>query len=66
MAHGLPRAQAFAAIDWMMSLEPHWFSTMFGVYFFAASSCGFYATLIIVMYMVQRSGRLIYVSFTLD
>jgi len=23
------------AIDWMMSLEPHWFSTIFGVYFFS-------------------------------
>jgi hypothetical protein len=28
---------SFAAIDWMMSLEPHWFSTIFGVYFFAGS-----------------------------
>ncbi len=25
------------SIDWMMSLEPHWFSTIFGVYFFAGS-----------------------------
>ena len=25
------------AIDWMMSLEPRWFSTIFGVYFFAGS-----------------------------
>ena len=27
----------FAAFDWLMTLEPHWFSTMFGVYFFAGS-----------------------------
>jgi len=26
---------AFAGFDWMMSLDYHWFSTMFGVYFFA-------------------------------
>jgi hypothetical protein len=26
-----------AGVDWMMSLEPHWFSTMFGVYTFAGS-----------------------------
>lgn len=26
-----------AAIDFMMSLEPHWFSTIFGVYFFSGS-----------------------------
>lgn len=25
------------AIDWMMSLEPHWFSTMYGVYYFAGT-----------------------------
>ena len=25
----------FTAIDFMMSLEPHWFSTIFGVYFFS-------------------------------
>jgi hypothetical protein len=25
------------AIDYMMSLEPHWFSTIFGVYYFAGS-----------------------------
>ncbi len=27
----------FAAVDWMMSLEPEWYSTMFGVYYFAGS-----------------------------
>src|SRR5262249_29215932 len=26
-------AMTFAAIDWGMSLEPHWFSTMYGVMF---------------------------------
>ena len=25
----------FAAFDWMMSLEPHWFSTIYGVYVFS-------------------------------
>jgi hypothetical protein len=28
---------AFAAFDWIMSLSPLWFSTMFGVYYFAGS-----------------------------
>ena len=27
----------FAAFDWLMSLNPLWFSTIFGVYFFAGS-----------------------------
>lgn len=26
-----------ASIDWVMSLDPHWFSTIFGVYFFAGT-----------------------------
>jgi hypothetical protein len=28
---------AFASFDWLMSLTPLWYSTMFGVYFFAGS-----------------------------
>ena len=31
----LALTQSFASIDWIMSLTPHWYSTMFGVYFFA-------------------------------
>src|SRR5262249_3167041 len=27
--------QTFASIDWVMSLSPEWYSTMFGVYWFA-------------------------------
>ncbi|MHC4108963.1 MAG: quinol:cytochrome C oxidoreductase, partial [Planctomycetota bacterium] len=49
--------QTFAAIDWMMTLESEWFSTMFGVYFFAASTCGFFALLIISMSLLQRWNR---------
>jgi hypothetical protein len=30
----------FASIDWIMSLAPHWFSTMFGVYFAVAGMVG--------------------------
>ncbi|HYO24697.1 MAG TPA: hypothetical protein VEQ85_07085, partial [Lacipirellulaceae bacterium] len=32
--HGL--ALTFAAVDWIMSLEPHWFSAIFGVIWFAS------------------------------
>lgn len=28
----------FAAVDWLMSLQPHWFSTMYGVYFFGSQA----------------------------
>ncbi|QQG35092.1 MAG: hypothetical protein HYS16_00665 [Deltaproteobacteria bacterium] len=26
---------SFASFDWVMSLQPHWFSSIFGIYFFA-------------------------------
>jgi hypothetical protein len=29
---------SFASIDWMMSLEPHWYSTIYGVLFMAGSA----------------------------
>lgn len=32
----------FASVDWLMSLEPEWYSSMFGVYYFAG---GFVASL---------------------
>lgn len=28
---------SFLAIDWMMSLEPHWYSTIFGIYYLTAT-----------------------------
>ena len=31
----------FAAVDWMMSLDPHWFSTIWGVYYFAGCFLAF-------------------------
>ena len=27
----------FAAFDWLMSLHPHWYSTIFGLYFFSGA-----------------------------
>lgn len=45
----------FAGFDWMMSLDPHWFSTMFGVYTFAGSVISFFATtILIVMWLTAR------------
>lgn len=38
----------FAAFDWIMSLDPHWYSTMFGVYYFAGCVVAIYAALIVV------------------
>ncbi len=36
---------SFAAFDWMMSLDPHWYSTMWGVYTFAGALVGSHAVL---------------------
>lgn len=38
----------FAAVDWLMSLDPTWYSTIFGVYYFAGSFVGAIALLILV------------------
>jgi hypothetical protein len=39
----------FASFDWLMSLNPIWFSTIFGVYYFAGSLWSTFAILIIVI-----------------
>jgi hypothetical protein len=47
---------SFAAFDWLMSLNPAWFSTMFGVYFFAGACTGFFSVLILACLGLQRMG----------
>jgi hypothetical protein len=48
----------FASIDWIVSLTPHWYSTMFGVYFFAGSFVGFIALLSVVTTAMRRARLL--------
>ncbi|MAB84192.1 MAG: quinol:cytochrome C oxidoreductase [Phycisphaerae bacterium] len=50
--------QTFASYDWIMSLEPKWFSTMFGVYYFAVSVTGFFSAILLLIFFLQKSGRL--------
>lgn len=50
--------QSFAAIDWMMSLQPHWYSTIFGVYYFSASILAFWAFLALITMATQAAGGL--------
>ena len=47
-----------AAFDLLMSLDFTWFSTIFGVYFFAGGVVGFYALLTLLTLWLQRNGRL--------
>jgi hypothetical protein len=49
---------SFAAFDWIMSLTPHWYSTMFGVYFFAGSFVGFIALLSVLAVAMRGAGLL--------
>ncbi|MDP6928920.1 MAG: hypothetical protein QF412_04380 [Planctomycetota bacterium] len=48
----------FAAVDWLMSLDPHWFSTIWGVYYFAGSFMTFLAFLGLVCMWLRRHGWL--------
>ncbi len=48
----------FAAFDLLMSLDAHWFSTIFGVYIFAGSVVSFFALLTVVVFSTQRAGML--------
>ncbi len=48
----------FAAVDWIMSLDPRWFSTIIGVYYFANANVAFYATLAIIVYLLNSNGVL--------
>jgi hypothetical protein len=52
----LALTQSFASVDWIMSLTPHWYSTMFGVYFFAGSFVGFIALLSVVAVAMRQAG----------
>jgi hypothetical protein len=54
----LALTQTFASIDWIASLTPRWYSTMFGVYFFAGSFVGFIALLSVVAVAMRRAGLL--------
>jgi hypothetical protein len=47
-----------AAGDLIMSLDPHWFSTIFGIYFFAGGALASWATLIVITRFLQRAGFL--------
>lgn len=48
----------FAAFDWAMTLAPHWYSTIFGVYYFAGSLVCVFAFLSLVVIGLRRSGAL--------
>ena len=44
----------FAAVDWLMSLDPHWFSTMFGLIFIGGQVLATFAFMILVTRMLSQ------------
>jgi hypothetical protein len=47
-----------ASVDWLMSLEPHWYSTIFGVYIFSGGGLAFVAALTVILLAFRRAGVL--------
>jgi hypothetical protein len=44
----------FMAVDWVLSLDPHWFSTIFGMLFMVGQALSSMAFLIVVMVLLSR------------
>jgi hypothetical protein len=57
----------FASIDWMMSIEPHWFSTMYGISFAVGAALSGFAFAIIALVLLSNAppfaGLLVPVNF---
>jgi hypothetical protein len=50
------------SIDWIKSLEPHWFSTIFGIYVFAGSMASTMAAMALLVHFLKRQGYMRYVN----
>jgi hypothetical protein len=48
----------FAAVDWLMGLDYHWFSTMWGVYIFAGAAGSSMALLVLIVTGLKNAGYL--------
>jgi len=48
----------FAGFDWVMSLDPTWYSTIFGVYIFAGTIVSTLSFMVFSALLAQRSGYL--------
>jgi hypothetical protein len=47
-----------ASVDWLMSLDPHWFSTIFAVYAFAGLFVAGIAAITLLAVVLRATGRL--------
>lgn len=46
----------FASFDWLMSLNPHWYSTIFGVYIFGGLFLSGIALFTLILLLLRRAG----------
>lgn len=51
---------AFFGFDLLMSIEPEWFSTMFGIVYFAGCCISIFSLMVLIPHALQRSGRLVH------
>jgi len=68
-AWGLPLtavATAFASYDLIMSTDPHWFSTIFGVYTFSGGILASVCTIALVAMLLQRRGSMLTGTISLE
>ncbi|MEW6051539.1 MAG: hypothetical protein AB1644_10815 [Candidatus Zixiibacteriota bacterium] len=49
----------YAGFDWLMSLDPHWYSTIFGVIFFASGLLGAISLMALMVVLLRRNGILV-------
>lgn len=49
---------SFAAFDWLMSTDPVWFSTIFGVYIFAGCVLAIHSWIVLTSVFLQKRGYL--------
>ncbi len=49
-----------AAFDWLMSLDPEWYSSIFGVYVYSGAAVAFVAALIVILLAFRRADVLRY------
>lgn len=57
---------SFASYDLLMSLDPHWFSTIFGVYIFAGALFAVFAFITLMSLLLQRRGGMLRETVTVE
>ncbi len=56
---GFALTLTFCAVDFLMSLDAIWFSTIFGVYYFSGCVLAVHSTMVLALIWLQRKGHLL-------